>query len=114
QTIVVTTRYIKEDIQSTPMAVTAQTSAQLEAANVSNIGRLGAVVPNLWTVPGDSQSAGTPRISMRGVQQGASSSLAVPPAVAIYTDDVYHATTAGSELDLVDIERIEVNRGPQS
>lgn len=114
QTVVVTTRYIREDIQTTPMAVTAQTSAQLEAANVPSISRLGAVVPNLWTVPGDSQSAGTPRISMRGVQQGASSSLAVPPAVAIYTDDVYHATTAGSELDLLDIERVEVNRGPQS
>jgi iron complex outermembrane receptor protein len=114
ETIVVTTRYIREDIQTTPMAVTAQTSVQLEAANVTNISTLGAVVPNLWTVPGDSQSAGTPRISMRGVQQGASSSLAVPPAVAIYTDDVYHATTAGSELDLHDIDRIEVNRGPQS
>src|SRR6185295_2819705 len=97
-----------------PIAITAQTSEQLKAANITNIGTLGAVVPNLQTVPGDSQSAGTPLVRMRGVQQGASSSLAVPPAVAICTDDVYHSTTAGSELDFTDIDHIEVNRGPQS
>ncbi len=112
--IVVTARYVQENIQDTPIAITAQTEAQLEAANVTNIGTLGSVIPNLQTIPGDSQSAGTPRISIRGVQQGASSSLAVPPAVAIYTDDVYHSTTAGSELDFTDVVRVEVNRGPQS
>jgi iron complex outermembrane receptor protein len=114
ETVVVTTRFIRESIQETPVAITAQTVEQLKAANVTNIGTLGAVVPNLQTVPGDSQSAGTPLIRMRGVIQGASSSLAIPPAVAIYTDDVYHATTAGSELDLTDIDHVEVNRGPQS
>ncbi len=112
--IVVTARFVKENIQDTPIAITAQTGAQLESANVTNISSLGAVVPNLQTVPGDSQSAGTPRISLRGVQQGASSSIAVPPAVAIYTDDIYHSTTAGSELDFTDVVRVEVNRGPQS
>ena len=113
-TIVVTARYVEESIQETPIAITAQTGEQLEAANVTNIGTLGAVVPNLYTVPGDSQSAGTPRIGLRGVQQGSTSSLAVPPAVAIYTDDIYHSTTAGSELDFTDVVRVEVNRGPQS
>ncbi|MBT2186334.1 TonB-dependent receptor [Sphingobium nicotianae] len=112
--IVVTARYVSERVQDAPMAITAQTDTQLQAANVTNIGTLGAVVPNLQTVPGDAQSAGTPFISLRGVQQGATSSLAVPPAIAIYTDDVYHATTAGSELDFTDVVRVEVNRGPQS
>jgi iron complex outermembrane receptor protein len=112
--IVVTARFVSEKLQDIPMAITAQTGMQLEAANVTNIGTLGAVVPNLLTIPGDSQSAGTPKIRMRGVIQGESSSLAVPPAVAIYTDDVYHATTAGSELDFTDIDHLEVNRGPQS
>jgi len=112
--IVVTARFVSENIQDTPIAITAQTSEQLSAANVTNVGTLGAVVPNLLTIPGDSQSAGTPKIRMRGVIQGESSSLAVPPAVAIYTDDIYHATTAGSELDFTDIDHVEVNRGPQS
>ena len=112
--IVVTARYVEENVQDTPIAITTQSDKQLEAANVSNIGTLGAVVPNLQTVPGDSQFSGTPQISLRGVQQGASSSLAIPPALAIYTDDIYHATTAGSELDFTDVARVEVNRGPQS
>lgn len=112
--IIVTARFVAEHIQDTPMAITAKTSAQLEAANVDNVSRLGAIVPNLQTVPGDSQSAGTPLIRMRGVIQGDTSSLAVPPALAIYTDDIYHATTAGSDLDFTDVERVEVNRGPQS
>ncbi len=105
---------MQENIQDTPIAITAQSAPQLEAANITNIGTLGAVIPNLQTVPGDSQSAGTPRISLRGVQQGVSSSLAVPPAIAIYTDDIYHATAAGSELDFTDIKSLEVSRGPQS
>jgi len=114
--IVVTARYVAENIQNTPIAITAQTSSQLTAANVTNISSLGKVTPNLYTMPGDSQGAGTPVIGLRGVLQGtnASSSLAVPPAVAIYTDDIYHATTAGSELDLIDIDHVEVSRGPQS
>jgi len=112
--IVVTARYVAENIQDTPIAITAQDSAELQAANVTNMGRLGTVVPNLMTMPGDSQSAGTPVIAMRGVIQGTTSSLAVPPALAIYTDDIYHGTTAGSELDFTDIDHVEVNRGPQS
>jgi len=112
--IIVTARYVSENIQDTPIAITAQTDVQLKAANVTNIGKLGAVVPNLLTMPGDSQSAGTPVIVMRGVLQGTTSSIAVPPAVAIYTDDIYHGTTAGSELDFTDVDRVEVNRGPQS
>ncbi len=110
----VTARFVSENVQDTPIAITALNSTQLKAANITNISTLGAVVPNLLTVPGDSESAGTPTITMRGVTQGQSSSLAIPPAVAIYTDDVYHSTTAGSDLNLNDIDRIEVNRGPQS
>lgn len=114
QDIVVTARYVTENLQETPIAITVQTDAQLEAANVTSVSTLGAVVPNLFTMPGDSQSAGTPVIGLRAVTQGSTSSLAVPPALAIYTDDIYHATTAGSELDFTDIASVEVNRGPQS
>ncbi|MBT2186442.1 TonB-dependent receptor [Sphingobium nicotianae] len=114
QDIVVTARFVAENVQDTPIAITAATQAKLESANVSNVGELGRVIPNLRTIPGDSQSAGTPVIRLRGVVQGASSSLATPPALGIYTDDIYHGTTAGSELDFTDVERLEVNRGPQS
>ncbi|MBT2186545.1 TonB-dependent receptor [Sphingobium nicotianae] len=114
ETITVTARYVTEDIQKTPMAITAQTSNQLQAANVGSIADLGMVVPNLHTNPGISHASGSPVIVMRGVIQGTTSSYAVAPAVALYVDDIYHATVVGSELDLSDVERVEVNRGPQS
>ena len=114
QDIIVTAQFRAQRLQDTPIAITAQTGEQLTAANVTSTSTLGTVVPNLFTMPGDSQSAGTPVIGLRGVLQGATSSLAVPPAVAIYTDDIYHGTTAGSELDFTDVDRVEVNRGPQS
>ena len=114
--IVVTARYVAEKVQDTPIAITAKTNAQLQAANVTGTADLGAIVPNLYTIPADSQSASAPTISLRGVQQGANAvqSIAVPPAVAIYTDDVYHSTVAGSDIDFTDVVRVEVNRGPQS
>ncbi len=114
--IVVTARFVSEKLQDTPIAITTQTDVQLKAANVTGVSSLGKVVPNLYTMPGDSLAAGTPVIGFRGVLQGSggNSSIAVPPAVAIYTDDVYHSTTAGSEINLADIDHIEVNRGPQS
>ena len=113
--IVVTARYVAESVQDTPMAISAQTGEQLESANIESVADLGAVVPNLYTFDAPSFLAGTPGIVMRGVMQGTdTASFAVPPAVAIYVDEVYHATVAGADLDLTDIERIEVGRGPQS
>ncbi len=110
--IIVTARYFSERVHDTPMAITAQTGAQLDAANVTNIGTLGAVVPNLWTVPGDSRSAGTPKVTLRGVVQGDSSSYAAPPAIAIYTDDVYprHDRGIGTGISST-VDHIEIARG---
>lgn len=110
--IVVTARYVREDIQKTPMAISAQSSQQLEAAHVTNVGNLGAVIPNLYSHPPLAQASG-PVISMRGVLQD-QDSFARAPAVALYVDDVYHATVVGSGFDLTDVDHIEVLRGPQS
>ena len=112
ESIVVTARYVNEDVQETPIAISAQTSEQLEAANITNVGNLGRIVPNLYSHPPLAQASG-PVISMRGVLQD-QDSFARAPAVALYVDDVYHATVVGSGLDLTDIDHVEVLRGPQS
>ena len=112
QTVEVTARYQREDLQTTPLAITALSAADLTAHEVINTTSLGAVVPNLYTRPGDAEEGPTPTISMRGVTAGDYSFEAFP-AVGIYVDDVYHSTMVGSVLDLTDIDHIEVKRGPQ-
>jgi iron complex outermembrane recepter protein len=113
ESVTVTARYEKEDLQRTPIAISTTSSDQLKSANVTSINTLGQLVPNLYTHPGDADESGVPTIVMRGVSQN-DASFATAPAVAIYVDDIYHATAVGSELDLTDIDRIEVDRGPQS
>ena len=111
-TVEITARYVKEDLQTAPLAITAVSGAELESRAIIDTTDLGAVVPNLYTRPGDAEEGPTPTISMRGVTAGDYSFEAFP-AVGIYVDDVYHSTMVGSILDLTDIDRIEVKRGPQ-
>lgn len=110
--IVVTARYRTEDLQSSPMAITAVSGAEIEARGLTNVTNLGSMVPNLYTQPGDAVRGPTPTISMRGVT-ASEYSFALEPAVGIYIDDVYHSTLVGSAFDLADLERVEVRRGPQ-
>src|SRR5580658_874108 len=112
QTVEVTARYTQENLQTTPLAITALSGAQLEQRNVLSTADLGAVIPHLYTHPGDQEEGPTPTISMRGVTAG-DYSFALSPAVGIYVDDVYHSTMVGADLDLADVDRIEVKRGPQ-
>lgn len=112
-TVTVTARYETEDLQKTPIAISTTSSDQLQSANVTSMNNLGQLVPNLYTHPGDADESGVPTIVMRGVSQD-DASYARAPAVAMYIDDIYHATAVGSELDLTDVDRIEVLRGPQS
>src|SRR4029450_12196052 len=47
ETVIVNARYFAEDVQSAPMAISAKTGDQLEAANITNVGNLGQIIPNL-------------------------------------------------------------------
>lgn len=113
ESVVVTARYEREDLQKTPIAISTTSAEQLKASNVTSIDTLGQLVPNLYTYPPDADEGGVPTIVMRGVGQN-DASFARAPAVAMYVDDVYHATAVGSELGLTDIDRVEIDRGPQS
>jgi iron complex outermembrane receptor protein len=110
--VTVTARYTKENLQETPLAITAVTGDSLRERSITSISDLGSLVPNLYTHPGDQEEGPTPTISMRGVTAG-DYSFARDPAVGIYIDDVYHSTMVGADLDLSDLDRVEVKRGPQ-
>jgi iron complex outermembrane recepter protein len=109
--IEVTARRREETIQDVPVAVTAFTPAALDKLNIRDIGDLGSQVPNL-TIYAARGSSSTVTAYIRGV--GQSDPLwGVDPGVGIYLDDVYMARPQGGLLEIFDVERIEVLRGPQ-
>jgi iron complex outermembrane receptor protein len=110
-TITVTARKREETLQEVPVAVTAFSEAKLEDFNVEDLSDLGAQVPNL-TIYAARGSSSTVTAYIRGV--GQSDPLwGVDPGVGIYLDDVYIARPQGALLDVFDVERVEVLRGPQ-
>lgn len=109
--ITVTARRREETLQEVPVAVTAFTETALENLNVQDMGDLDAQVPNL-TVYAARGSNSTVTAYIRGV--GQSDPLwGVDPGVGVYLDDVYIARPQGALLDVIDIDRVEVLRGPQ-
>lgn len=110
-TITVTARKREETLQDVPVAVTAFTPEALDRLNVRDLGDLDAQVPNL-TIYAARGSNSTVTAYIRGV--GQSDPLwGVDPGVGIYLDDVYIARPQGALLDVFDVDRVEVLRGPQ-
>jgi len=111
ETITVTARKKEENIQEVPVAVTVVTGETLEDSGAADISDLQADVPNLSIYAGRNQSS-TLTAFMRGIGQ-ADPLWGVDPGVGLYLDDVYIARPQGALLDVYDVERIEVLRGPQ-
>jgi iron complex outermembrane receptor protein len=110
--IVVTATYSAQNLQDTPIAITAISGEGLAARGLDNIQEIGAAIPNAFIRPGSASQAGAVTIAMRGVVQ-TEYNYAFDPGVGVYIDDVYHGTQVGAAFDLMDIERVEVLRGPQ-
>ena len=109
--VTVTARKREETLQEVPVAVTAFTSEALDKLNVRDLGDLDAQVPNL-TIYAARGSSSTATAYIRGIGQ-ADPLWGVDPGVGIYLDDVYIARPQGALLDVFDVGRIEVLRGPQ-
>lgn len=109
--VTVTARKREETLQEVPVAVTAFTADALDKLNVEDLSDLDGQVPNL-TIYAARGSSSTITAYIRGV--GQSDPLwGVDPGVGIYMDDVYIARPQGALLDVFDVERVEVLRGPQ-
>lgn len=109
--IVVTSRKVEENVQEVPIAVSVIRGEQLQDVAATDISELQSYVPNLSIYQGRNQST-TLTAFLRGV--GQSDPLwGVDPGVALYIDDVYIARPQGALLDVYDVERVEVLRGPQ-
>ena len=110
-TIVVTAQRREQNPQDVPIAVTTLSARALDEAAIVSLDRLGANVPNLYLARNFGTTSGA-LVFMRGVGEGDSIFTNDPP-VGIYIDDVILPRSTGALLDLLDIERIEVLRGPQ-
>jgi len=109
--IVVTARRREESLQDVPVAITALTADQLLEQNVRTLEDLTAYAPNIKVNAGRATTS-TINAYIRGVGQN-DPLWGFEPGVGIYMDDVYIARPQGALLDVYDVERIEVLRGPQ-
>ncbi len=109
--IQITARKVSENLQEAPLAVSAFDAETLDSLGVSDTRDISAIAPNLYftQTPG---SVANLALSIRGVG-GAEPLLTREQGVAIYMDGAYIARVTGGIMDLVDIERVEVLRGPQ-
>ncbi len=110
--VIVTAQFRQENLQDTALAITAVSGELLEQQGLTNLTDLGLVIPNANIRPQGSFSGPTPFIGMRGVQTS-DYIFTSEPGVGVYIDDVYQGTLTGSAIDLLDLERVEVLRGPQ-
>ncbi|HEY9545998.1 MAG TPA: TonB-dependent receptor, partial [Solimonas sp.] len=109
--IIVTAQRRTASVQETPISMEAFNADQLQQRGVQGVQDLAANVPNMVIEP-HPLSASTLRITIRGVGVN-DAQVTQDPAVGIYLDGVYIARSSGLALDLADLERIEVLRGPQ-
>lgn len=109
--IVVTARRSAETLQNVPVAVTALGGDFIERQNISSPADVPQFAPNL-TVEQQPSSLSAATVYIRGIGNQEPSSVS-EQGVGIYLDGVYLARSAGAVFDLIDLERIEVLRGPQ-
>ncbi len=109
--LVVTARRTEESLQEVPASVSAFSEQQLQRLGATDATGLQGAVPNLNIVQGRGSSNAT-NIYIRGVGQP-DALQTFDPAVGFYVDGVYYSRIRGTQMDLLDIERVEVLRGPQ-
>jgi iron complex outermembrane receptor protein len=109
--VVVTSRRRKEVAQEIPIPISVVSGSFVEDAGAFNVNRVKEIVP---TVQLYSSNPRNTTLNIRGL--GSTFGLTndgIDPGVGFYVDDVYYARPAATTLDFIDIEQIEVLRGPQ-
>ena len=108
--IIVTAEKRNESLQTVSQAVTAITDSELEAKNITSFVDLTAVVPGVTVAKNEGYKT---VISIRGVGNETNQNAIAAPSVAFHMDGIFVASPFSLQTDFVDVERIEVLRGPQ-
>ncbi|MEE4201739.1 TonB-dependent receptor [Erythrobacter sp.] len=109
--IIVTATRRAENLQEVPLAVTAVSTEDLDRQGVTDIRNLAAVAPSFNINSSDTETQGT-TIRIRGVGT-TGNNIGLESAVAVFLDGVYLSRPGAALGDLVDVERVEILRGPQ-
>jgi iron complex outermembrane receptor protein len=111
QEVVVTARRREENLQTTPVAITALSASTLEARGVVNLVDVSHIAPNMQiqNTPGSLGSAG---VSIRGIGYG-DNVLGQDSPIGVYVDGIAYGRISTAVMDLVEPDRVEVLRGPQ-
>ena len=109
--VIVTAQRRETLLQDTPIAVTAFSEEKIKDLGIFDITDIGALAPNT-NIRKQPSSNSNMSVFIRGVGSG-ETSLMVDPKVSFYMDGVYMSKTVGAVFDIVDLEGIEVLRGPQ-
>ena len=114
QEIVVTAQKRSENIQNVPIAITAFTAETLQSKGLTDIHQLSNLTPNVNLDGGAPFSGDTSVLSasIRGIGQD-DFAFNLDPGVGVYLDGVYYARTFGANQSLLDVDRIEILKGPQ-
>lgn len=112
--VVITAQKRSENLQDVPIAVTAFTNDSMKIKGMTNISNIGDFAPNVEIDTTSSFSGSTQVLTayIRGIGQN-DFAFNLDPGVGVYVDGVYYARTIGAVLDLLDLERVEVLKGPQ-
>jgi iron complex outermembrane receptor protein len=108
--IIVFATKIAADVQEIPVAVTAITGDEIQNAGIKDVFDLQQNAPGL--IVGQSQTSTTSNFSIRGIGTS-SNNFGLESSVGLYVDGVYRSRQSSMINDLVDIEAVEVLRGPQ-
>ncbi len=110
-TVVVTSRRRREVLQDVPIPISVISGSAVEDAGAFNVNRVKEFVPSVQLYTSNPRNTG---INIRGL--GSPFGLTndgLDPGVGFYVDGVYYARPAAATFDFIDVERIEVLRGPQ-
>ena len=112
ETVTVTAQYTQQNIQATPLSISAVTGQDLEQRGIQDLASLQTSVPSLTLTKEPAAFGSGVRVYIRGIGQY-DTAFASEPGVGMYVDDEYYGTLFGSNLELLDLNRIEILRGPQ-
>jgi iron complex outermembrane recepter protein len=110
--IVVTAQFREQRLQDVPLSITAVNAATIEAKSQTNLQQVADAAPNVAIRPQGASFGPSVTASIRGVGQN-DFNPAFEPGVGIYIDDVYYPQLTGAIFDLLDVDRVEILRGPQ-